>query len=155
MIIALQLYQCQGILKSPKLKYLCTFREGKKGRKREKHQGVVASSTPPAGDLARNPNMCPRLGIKPGTLWFEGWQSVHWVTPAMARKEDIKKKLKSTLAICSYIHRNKVWSIQSLYLHATDYNNNYNKKSAYEGCYLLHRLVTQPKQLCPISTYFV
>ena len=28
-------------------------------REGEKHQCVVASSSPPAGDLARNPGMCP------------------------------------------------------------------------------------------------
>ena len=32
-------------------------REG--GREGEKHQCVVASCTPPAGDLACNPGMCP------------------------------------------------------------------------------------------------
>ena len=32
---------------------------GKGGRKRGKHQCVVASHTPPTGDLACNPGMCP------------------------------------------------------------------------------------------------
>ena len=32
-------------------------REGE--RKEEKHQGVVASRTPPTGDLAHNSGMCP------------------------------------------------------------------------------------------------
>ena len=35
------------------------FREGKGGRKRQKHQCVVASHTPATGDLAHNPGMCP------------------------------------------------------------------------------------------------
>ena len=37
------------------------FRErGREGeREGEKHQCVVASHTPPTGDLARNPGMCP------------------------------------------------------------------------------------------------
>ena len=30
----------------------------------EKHQCVVASRVSPTGDLARNPGMCPRLGIE-------------------------------------------------------------------------------------------
>ena len=62
------------------------FREGKGGRKtgREKHQCVVASCTPPTGDLAHNPGMSPRLGIEPATLWFTGWHSVHWATAAKA-----------------------------------------------------------------------
>ena len=33
--------------------------EGKGRREGEKHQCVVASYTPPTGDLARNPGMCP------------------------------------------------------------------------------------------------
>ena len=32
---------------------------GKGGRKGEKHQCVVASCTPPTGDPACNPGMCP------------------------------------------------------------------------------------------------
>ena len=39
--------------------YLFIFRErGREGEIR-KHQCVVASHTPPTGDLARNPGMCP------------------------------------------------------------------------------------------------
>ena len=34
-------------------------REGKGGRKGEKHQCVVASHAPPTGDLAHNPGVCP------------------------------------------------------------------------------------------------
>ena len=49
-------------------RYLCALRKKKKkfifrgeGREEEgeKHQCVVASCTPPAGDLACNPGMCP------------------------------------------------------------------------------------------------
>ena len=39
--------------------YLFIVRVGKRGREREKHQCVVASSVSPTGDLARNPGMCP------------------------------------------------------------------------------------------------
>ena len=35
------------------------FREGKGGRKEEKHQCVVASHPPPTWDLSCNPGMCP------------------------------------------------------------------------------------------------
>ena len=41
-------------------------REGE--REGEKHQCVVASRMPPTGDLACNPGMSPKLGIKPTTL---------------------------------------------------------------------------------------
>ena len=34
----------------------------------EEKRRVVASHTPPTGDLACNPGMCPRLGIEPGTF---------------------------------------------------------------------------------------
>ena len=39
--------------------YLFVLREGKEGRKGEKHQCVVASCAPPTGDLVCNPGMCP------------------------------------------------------------------------------------------------
>ena len=41
-------------------------------REREKHQCVVATHTAPTGDQARDPAMCPRLGIEWATLWFTG-----------------------------------------------------------------------------------
>ena len=51
---------------------LFIFREsGKEGeREGEKHQHVVASCVPPTEDLSHNPDMCPRLGIEPVTVWF-------------------------------------------------------------------------------------
>ena len=40
--------------------FIYLFREKRKGGKEgEKHQCVVASHTPPTGDLAQNPGMCP------------------------------------------------------------------------------------------------
>ena len=60
-------------------KSLFIFRErGREGeRKGEKHQYVVASHTPPTGDLACNPGMFPSLGIKLVTLCFAGWRSIY------------------------------------------------------------------------------
>ena len=47
-----------------KIFYLLIFRE--RGREGEKHECVVASPTPPTGDMACNPGMCPD--------WeWEGW----------------------------------------------------------------------------------
>ena len=59
--------------------YYFFFRQrGREGeREGEKHQCVVAFHTPPTGDPACNPGMCPRLGIKLTTLWFAGQQSIH------------------------------------------------------------------------------
>ena len=53
------------------------FREREGEREGEKDQCVVASGAPPTGDLARNPRMCPRLGIEPITLWFTGQHPNH------------------------------------------------------------------------------
>ena len=39
--------------------YSFVFRERGREGEREKHQCVVASCTPPTGDLAHNPGMCP------------------------------------------------------------------------------------------------
>ena len=50
-------------------------REGE--REGEKHQCVVTSPAPPTGDLARNPGMCPDLGIKLVTLCFADQRSIH------------------------------------------------------------------------------
>ena len=50
-------------------------REGQ--REGEKHQCVIASHRTLIGDLAHNPGMCLRLGIKPVTLWFTGQHSSH------------------------------------------------------------------------------
>ena len=41
--------------------YFCL--EGKEEREGEKHQCVVASHTPPTGDLAHNPGMHPDLEL--------------------------------------------------------------------------------------------
>ena len=57
-------------------------REGE--REGEKHQCVVASRTPPTGDLACNPSMFPRLGIElatPGSQ--EGTQSTEPHQPGL------------------------------------------------------------------------
>ena len=43
--------------------YLFIFREGKGERNREKLQCVIACCTPPNGDLACNPGMCPDWGL--------------------------------------------------------------------------------------------
>ena len=59
----LQIFPFQGIYFLPFLKtfYLFILRErGKVGETEgEKHQCVVASRAPPAGDLVSNPGLCP------------------------------------------------------------------------------------------------
>ena len=51
----------QGTLILLKKNYLFLERGG--GREKEKHQCVVASHMPPAGDLDRNPGMCSDWGL--------------------------------------------------------------------------------------------
>ena len=41
------------------VRFYLFLERGKGGRKREKHQCVVASPTPPTGDLPHNPGMYP------------------------------------------------------------------------------------------------
>ena len=49
--------------------YIYFIERGREGEKEgERHQCVVASSRAPVEDLAHNPGMCPKLGIKPTTL---------------------------------------------------------------------------------------
>ena len=38
----------------------------------------------PHWDPAHKPRHVPHLGIKLATLWFIGWCSIHWATPARA-----------------------------------------------------------------------
>ena len=47
--------------------YLSNLEKRNEGRKGEKHQYVVASHEPPAGDLASKPGICPdwELNLQP------------------------------------------------------------------------------------------
>ena len=57
-------------------------REGE--REEKKHQCVVGLSGAPYWGPVLQPRHVPLLGIKPATLWFTGWCSIHWATPARA-----------------------------------------------------------------------
>ena len=46
--------------------------ERERGKEGEKHRCVAASCMPPTGNLASNPGVCPRLGIKRAILWLAG-----------------------------------------------------------------------------------
>ena len=72
-------------------------REG--GKKGEKHHCVRDTSaswllhTPSWGpDL--QPRHVPWLGIEPATLWFVGWCSIHWATPARANWQYFKNSVQ-------------------------------------------------------------
>ena len=55
------------------LRFYFIFRQGREGeREGEKHQCVVASCTPPTGNLAHNPGMCP------------DWDSNQWTFSLLA-----------------------------------------------------------------------
>ena len=66
------------------------FREGKGERKRGKHQCMVVSHMPLTGDLACNLGMWPDWELNQ-QLWFTGWCSIHWATPARAKSRILKK----------------------------------------------------------------
>ena len=42
----------------------------------------------PSWGPSPQPRPVPRLGIEPATLWFAGWHSIHWATPARANYLD-------------------------------------------------------------------
>ena len=65
--------------------YLFLERGEGKGKERERNINVRLPLTCPlTGNLACNPGLCLRLGIKPATLWFTGPHSIHWAMPARA-----------------------------------------------------------------------
>ena len=75
-----------SILKCPLKNYL--FLERMEGREKEgeKHQCVVASHTPPTGNLACNPGMCPDWESRQQLFGSQAQAqcSIHWATPARA-----------------------------------------------------------------------
>ena len=66
--------------------YFFIFRErGREGGREGNISVGVASHTCPPGDLAHTqPRHVPWLGIELATVWFAGWRSGHWATPARA-----------------------------------------------------------------------
>ena len=80
--------------------YLFIFRErGREGeREGEKHQCVVASllGTWPATQA------CALTGNQLATLWFTGWHSVYWATPARAENIMLKERSQSQRSILWY-----------------------------------------------------
>ena len=59
--------------------------EGKGGRKRGRETSMCGCllHSPNRGP-GLQPSHVPRLGIEPVTIWFTGWHSIHWATPARA-----------------------------------------------------------------------
>ena len=53
---------------------------------------------PPHWGPCLQPRHVPGLGVELTTLWFAGLLSVHWVTPARARKNIFKQNVKYSLA---------------------------------------------------------
>ena len=69
-----------------KILFIYFLREGEREKEREKNISLwLPLVCPSTGDMTCNPGMCPtRLGIEPVTLWFTGWHSIQWATPARA-----------------------------------------------------------------------
>ena len=56
-----------------------------RGERREKKINVLQPFTrPPHWGPGLKPRHVPWLGIKPTTIWFVGWHSIHWAIPARA-----------------------------------------------------------------------
>ena len=60
--------------------YLLIFR--KSGRKEGRETSIGCPSHAPYWGPGPQPRHVPWLEIKPATLWFTGWYSIHWATPA-------------------------------------------------------------------------
>ena len=56
------------------------------------------------------PRHVPWLGIKPVTLWFAGWYSIHWVAPARAEVPSLKGKVK----VIFISNENKKWLVKAI-----------------------------------------
>ena len=61
------------------------FLERGEGKERERETAMCGClSCAPYWRPGLQPRHVPWLGIKSATLWFTGWNSIHWATPAMA-----------------------------------------------------------------------
>ena len=86
------LFQLQYMLKITllfyfvKILFIYFYREGKGRRKRGRETSMCGClSCAPYWGPGTQPRHVPWLGIEPVTLWFAGWHSVHWATPARAK----------------------------------------------------------------------
>ena len=62
--------------------YLFIFRERERKKERERNINVCLPLVHPWLGTGLQPRHVPWLGIEPTTLWFTGWHSIHWATPA-------------------------------------------------------------------------
>ena len=94
------------------------------GRKREKHQCVVASCMRPTGDLACNPGMCPELEMN---LWpFDSQVGTHTTEPHQPGLDFLFME-KLMTSICSTLC---LWDlfipfVSCLGFHYIQYHNNH------------------------------
>ena len=66
-----------------KIIFVYFFREGKGDRKKGRRTSMCGCFlNAPRQELGPQPRHVPWLGIEPVTLWFAGWCSIHWATPA-------------------------------------------------------------------------
>ena len=68
------------------LGFIYLFLERGEGREKERERNInvwLPLTCPLQGTRpATQPRHVPWLGIEPSTLWFAGWHSIHWATPA-------------------------------------------------------------------------
>ena len=64
--------------------YLFIYLDRGAGRERERNINVWLPLPHPHWGRGPQPRHVPWPGVKPVTLWFAGWHSIHWATPARA-----------------------------------------------------------------------
>ena len=76
------------------LKIIYLFLEGGEGRKRGRETSMCCYLLcVPLWGPGLQPRHVPWLGSEPAMLWFAGWCSIHWATPARASQTDILSEI--------------------------------------------------------------
>ena len=68
--------------------YLVLERGEGREKERERNINVWLPLVHPHRGPSPQPRQVPWLGSEPVTLWFAGWHSIHWVTPARAVRKN-------------------------------------------------------------------
>ena len=106
----------------------CTYFSLDRGEGREKGRETSMCdclSCTPYWRPGLQPSHVPWVGIEPATLWFTGWHSIHWATPARAISEFLKLPLwpnMSSIFINFFMCLGNKCTFSVQYLHPYRYN---------------------------------